>query len=188
VPTTLAPDGRSRPPHLRSWRDGWRHLRFLLLYCPRWLFLYPGMLLVLLGVLARTSRLSVPPASGAMVPDIPIVLSAALAIVVGFQAITFALFAKCLTIRDGLHPANRKFDQLMTMLHLEWGLVLGGVLILVGLAGSVYAVISWHQAAVGGDMPVQILRMVIVLTTVLVLGVQLMLAAFFLSILKMVRR
>jgi Glycosyl transferase family 2 len=188
VPTTLSPDGRSRPPHLRSWRDGWRHLRFLLQYCPRWLFLYPGIVLMMVGVLTGACRLSVPPTSGVSVPDIHMLLSAAMALVVGFQAITFALFAKCVTIREGLHPANEKLERLVILLNLEWGLALGGALTLVGLAGSGYAVVAWHPAALGGEIPAQLLRLLIVSTTVLVLGVQLMLAAFFLSILTMVRR
>ena len=92
VPTTLSPDGRDRPPHLRSWRDGWRHLRFLLMYSPRWLFLYPGIALIVAGTLAGAYLLPGPRRIGAIVLDIHSLLYAAMAVLIGFQCVAFAMF------------------------------------------------------------------------------------------------
>src|SRR6185312_3774274 len=105
VPTTLSKDGRSHPPHLKTWRDGWRHLRFLLLFSPRWLFLYPGALLMGIGLLIGLSLLPSPRVIGGLVFDIHTLLYAALAIIIGFQAIVFATFTKVFAISEGLLPA-----------------------------------------------------------------------------------
>jgi glycosyltransferase involved in cell wall biosynthesis len=110
VPTTLSPDGRSRPPHLRSWRDGWRHLRFLLLYSPRWLFLFPGAILMLTGLLVGAWLLPGPRAIGKITFDVHTLLYAALAVIIGFQAVSFAVCTKVFAISVGLMPV---LDRMM---------------------------------------------------------------------------
>jgi len=104
VRATLSPDGRSRPPHLRTWHDGWRYLRFLLLYSPRWLFLYPGLVLMLAGVLAGGWLLSGPRKVGSVQLDVHTLLYAAMAVLVGFQAVAFAVFTKIFAVSEGLLP------------------------------------------------------------------------------------
>jgi glycosyltransferase involved in cell wall biosynthesis len=188
VPTTLAKDGRSRPPHLRSWRDGWRHLRFLLLYSPRWLFLYPGALLMGIGLLAGLYLLPAPRVVGGVVFDVHTLLYAAIAILIGFQAIVFATFTKVFAISEGLLPADPRLDKVMEFVSLESGLIVGLILILLGLAISIYAVVFWDQQSFGPLQPTHTLRFVIPAVTSLMLGCQVLLASFFLSILGLRRR
>ena len=104
VPTTLSPDGRTRPPHLRSWRDGWRHLRFLLLFSPRWLFLYPGAALMILGLVSMAWLLPGPRQVGGLTFDVHTLAYSAAAIVCGFQAVAFAVFTKIYGINAKLLP------------------------------------------------------------------------------------
>lgn len=183
VPTTLSPDGRSRPPHLRTWRDGWRHLRFLLLYSPRWLFLYPGLLLMLLG-LAVTLWLLPGPRG---VFDIHTLLFAATAIIIGFQSVAFAIFTKVFAISEGLFPKDSRFDRVFRYLNLEVGLLAGSLLLLIGIAGSVYAFTFWGATSFGHLDPVQTMRIVIPSVTCLALGVQIIFSSFFLSVLGLKR-
>lgn len=188
VPTALSPDGRSRPPHLRSWRDGWRHLRFMLLYSPRWLFLYPGMFLMVGGVLMGVWLLPGPRTVGGVTFDIHTLHYASLAIVLGFQAITFGVFARIFAISEGLLPEDRLIMRFVRYLSLEMGLVVGGILFLGGLAGSFYAVQFWGARSFGSLVPSVVFRMVIPATTALMLGVQVVLSSFFISILGLRRR
>ena len=184
VPTTLSPDGRSRPPHLRSWRDGWRHLRFLLLYSPRWLFLYPGTLLMLLGLIVGLWLL--PGSRGIF--DIHTLLFAATAIIVGFQAIAFAVFTKVFAISEGLIPEDRRLNRVFRHINLEIGLIVGGALFLAGIAGSIYAFGIWGTHLFGPLDPSQTMRIVIPSVTCLALGVQTIFSSFFLSVLGLKRR
>ncbi len=188
VPTTLSPDGRSRPPHLRSWRDGWRHLRFLLLYSPRWLFLYPGCLLMLLGLLIGLWLLPGPRFIGTTMLDVHTLLYAAVALVIGFQAITFALFTKLFAINEGLLPDDPLLQRVSRWLTLEAGLLVGSLLFIIGLAGSLYAVSTWAERSFGSLDPTHTLRIVIPSVTLLTLGCQTILNSFFLSILGLKRR
>ena len=125
VPTTLSPDGRSRPPHLRSWRDGWRHLRFLLLFSPRWLFLYPGALLMLVGLAVGAWILPGPRTIGGVSFDVHTLTYAAAAVLIGFQSIAFAVFTKVFAINEGLLPEDPRFHKLFTTITLEVGLLVG---------------------------------------------------------------
>jgi len=149
VPTRLAPDGRSRPPHLRSWRDGWRHLRFLLLYSPRWLFLYPGALLMLFGFFFGLMLMRGPVYVGGIGFDVQTLLYSAVAIVIGFQAVVFAVFTKTFAIMEGLLPEDARLNKVMRYVNLEVGLIVGGVLILMGLSGSLLALNNWNEHAFG---------------------------------------
>jgi glycosyltransferase involved in cell wall biosynthesis len=187
VPTTLSPDGRSRPPHLRSWRDGWRHLRFLLLYSPRWLFLYPGAFLMLVGLGTVLWLLPNPRAIGPITLDVHTLLYAAMAIIIGFQAMVFAVFTKVFAISEGLLPEDPRFHRVLHFINLEVGLVVGCVLLLIGLGSSMYALRTWGAYAFGPLDPSKVLRMVIPATTSFTLGFQVILSSFFLSILGLRR-
>jgi glycosyltransferase involved in cell wall biosynthesis len=188
VPTTLSPDGRGRPPHLRTWRDGWRTLRFFLLYSPRWLFLYPGSVLVLVGFMVGAWLLPGPRQVGMVTFDVHTLLYAAIAILLGFQAIAFAIFTKFFAISEGLHPPDPAFETIFRYIYLEVLLVAGGVLALAGFSVSVYAVKVWGAHNFGPLDFSHTLRMVIPGVLCLTLGVQAIFCGFFLSVLGMRRR
>ncbi len=188
VPVMLAPDGRGRPPHLRSWRDGWRHLRFLLLYSPRWLFLYPGALLMGLGLAVGLWLLSGPRTVLGVTFDVHTLLYAAMALVVGFQGVVFAVFTKIFAVSEGLLPPDPRLARLFRYVTLETGLLAGGLLLLGGLAGSVYALHVWSGRAFGPLDPSRMLRLIIPSVTALMLGGEAVLSSFFLSILGLRRR
>lgn len=184
VPTTLSPDGRSKPPHLRPWRDGWRHLRFLLMYSPRWLFLYPGIFMVLLG-LAGSISLS---QKQLLVFDIHTLLFMSVFIIVGFQSVSFSILTKQFAISEGLLLKTKGFTRISRYLSLEIGLTVSLVLILLGLFGSLRAFLLWRDSFYGPLEPSSFMRLVIPSTTSLVVGLQLMLSSFFLSILSLKRK
>lgn len=188
VPTTLQPDGRSRPPHLRSWRDGWKHLRFLMLYSPRWLFLYPGLLLMGVGLVVGLLLLQGPIFIGGLGFDAQTLLYAAAAIVLGFQAIAFGVFTKVFAISEGLLPEDPKLSVTRIKLNLEKGLILGAVLIITGLVCSVYSVLTWKQSHFGILDPARTLRIIIPAITALIIGVQIVFSSLFLSVLGLRRR
>jgi hypothetical protein len=188
VPTALAPDGRSRGPHLRPWRDGWRHLRFLLLYSPRWLFLYPGFALMLAGAVVGAWLLPGPRRVGATVIDVHTLLYAAVAVLLGFQSIAFAMFTKIFAVLEGLHPPDRTMDKLFGYITLESGLGVGGGLAALGLGMSAYAVHTWSLRHFGPLDISHTLRLVIPAALCLTLGVQTIFSSFFLSILGLRRR
>lgn len=181
VPTTLRPDQRGRPPHLRTWRDGWRHLRFLLLYSPRWLFLYPGALLALVGL--GGSAILLP------TPRVHTLVYAAMLVVVGYQAVIFAAFTKIFAINEGLLPADPRMDRVFRYVTLELGLAAGALMLLAGIAGSLFALTIWEQTEFGAlDASALAMRIVIVSSTAIALGVQTVLSSFFFSILGLRRR
>jgi hypothetical protein len=188
VPTTLRPDGRTRPPHLRSWRDGWRHLRFLLLYSPRWLFLYPGVVLMLLGLAAGLWLMPGGRTLLGVTFDVNTLLYASAAVVIGFQSVVFAVFTKIYAVNEGLMPGNPTLDRLFGSVTLETGLLTGALLIAGGLAFSSWALGDWGATAFGELDPRETLRLVIPGATALILGFQIVLSSFFLSVLGMARR
>ncbi|HEV2720181.1 MAG TPA: glycosyltransferase family 2 protein, partial [Thermoanaerobaculia bacterium] len=188
VPIVLHRDGRSHPPHLRSWRDGWRHLRFLLLYSPRWLFLYPGFLLMLAGAFVAGWLLPRPRTVGGVTFDVQTLLYAGMAVVIGFQAVLFAIFTKVFAINAGLLPEDRKLQSALRSVTLESGLIAGALLFLFGVAGSLYAVGIWGQAQFGGLDPSQTMRTIIPSVVCLTLGCEIILSSFFLSVLGLQRR
>ena len=188
VPTTLSPDGRTRAPHLRSWRDGWRHLRFLLLYSPRWLFLYPGGLLMLAGLAVLLWLVPGPKVIGGVTFDVHTLLYGAVAIIIGFQSILFAVFTKIFAISEGLLPEDPRLNRAFTYVTLEVGLIVGLLLIFAGLGGSVYAYWYWDRLSFGNLDPTQTMRVVIPAVTCLTVGCQTLFSSFFLSILGLKRR
>ncbi|MFQ5678304.1 MAG: glycosyltransferase family 2 protein [Gemmatimonadota bacterium] len=187
VPTTLSPDGRSGRPHLRRWRDGWRHLRFLLLFSPRWLFLYPGAALLVIGVASMAWLVPGPRQVGPVNLDVNTLLYCGAAIVCGFQAMAFAVFAKLAAIRTLLLPEDPRLRWLGREHVLEGGLAIGLSLFLAGLAGSLYAVGFWGQAAFGPLDPQVSLRIVAPAVTALILGMQIIFSSFFLGVLHLPR-
>ncbi|MGW4639150.1 glycosyltransferase family 2 protein [Sphaerisporangium sp. NPDC004334] len=183
VPTTLSPDGRTRPPHLRSWRDGWRHLRFLLLYSPRWLFLIPGMVLMVLGLAAGAALTFGPVYIGKLAFDVDTLVGASAGVVIGFQAVLFALFTKVYAAEEGFLPEDRRIKRLVDVVTLEKGLVAGGLLALAGLAGMVASLAHWQVRNFGPLIPAESLRLVVPSATALIMSFQTIFASLFISIL-----
>jgi len=188
VPTTLSPDGRSRPPHLRTWRDGWRTLRFFLLYSPRWLFLYPGIALMLVGVVLGAWLLPAPRIVGAVTFDVHTLLYAAAFVLLGFQGIAFAVFTKLFAISEELHPPDPLLDRVFRYVTLEIGLAIGAVLTLAGLGASIVAVAGWGTQHFGPLDYSHTMRIVIPGVLLLIMGAQAVFASFFLSVLGLPRR
>ena len=185
VPTTLSPDGRGRPPHLRTWHDGWRHLRFLLLFSPLWLFFIPGLVLLVAG-LAATAILVVGPVSiGAVTFDVSALVYSAAAAIIGFQAITFALFTKIYAVSKGFLPSDDRIDRLGERFRLERGLALGALLLLVGIGAAAWSLWRWRTVGWGDLQAGDQLRVVVPAALGLILGSSTVLASFFLSILGM---
>jgi hypothetical protein len=166
VPTTLRPDGRDRPPHLRTWRDGWRHLRFLLLFCPRWLFLYPGLMLMLLGLGGFALG------AAGHGPGVHSLLYMAAATALGGQLIQLALLTKWVGIVSGVVPSQRWLTRLSPFLKIENGLLAGLLFMLLGLAVSVGLTIGWGAAGFGALEPEQTMRVAIPAVTLMILGAQ----------------
>jgi glycosyltransferase involved in cell wall biosynthesis len=185
VPTVLRPDGRDRPPHLRPWRDGWRHLRFMLLFSPRWLFLYPGLTLMLAGVFGIAALIRGPVRVGGVAFDVHTMLFAAIAVLIGFQAVSFAVLSKFFTIRAGLRAPEARFDRMLHAATLEAGLIGGAVLVIIGLALSAGAVWIWRQHGFGELSPAAMLRLVIPGALSLTLGCQVVLTSLFLGVLRL---
>src|SRR5579859_5845701 len=150
VPTTLKKDGRSRPPHLRSWRDGWRHLRFLLLFSPRWLFLLPGVLLFLLGLAAGAVVEAGPVTIGSVTFDVDTLVGASAMVVIGFQAVLFWMFTRVYAGAEGFLPKEPGVQRLLGKLSLERGLILGVLLGLAGLVGVIISAVTWGGSGFHG--------------------------------------
>ncbi len=188
VPTTLRPDGRTRAPHLRTWRDGWRHLRFLLLYSPRWLFFYPGLVLMLLaiavGVVVEITTLRI----GDVTLGVDTLVVCYALLIIGFQSVLFAVFTKTYGTNEGFLPRNEAFQRALSGISLERGVVGGLVLFLLGLAGLVVAFLKWNAVGFGSLDATQELRLVIPSAALLTLGSQATLASAFLGVLEIRRR
>ena len=183
VPTTLAVDGRSRPPHLNTWRDGWRHLRFLVLYSPRWLFLIPGLVLIAFGLVSGVALAIGPVKVGSVAFDVDSLVGASAAVVIGFQAVLFSLLTKAYGVAEGFLPTDRRARWLLSSWSFEKGLIVGGVLALGGLAGLIASVVHWHGANYGELDPRETLRLVVPAATALMISCQIVLGTAFLSIL-----
>jgi glycosyltransferase involved in cell wall biosynthesis len=187
VPVVLHPDGRSRPPHLRTWRDGWRHLRFMLLFSPRWLFLYPGLALLVGGLVVSALLVGGPLRVGGVRLDIHTLLVAGFVALLGYQLVLFAVFTKMFAIREGFHPPHPALRTLLRYITLEVGLLAGALMALGGFVALVLAVASWQSVGFGNLNPSTTMREVIPAVVLLALGTQTIFASFFISILAMER-
>lgn len=189
VPTTLAVDGRLHPPHLRPWRDGWRHLRFLLAFSPRWLFLYPGLLLSAIGVflIGATFPGMLTLANGLSL-DVRTMLAGSAALVLGLQSVSFALISRQYATARKLMPMSIRYGQMMQYFTLERLILLGVFIFLMGLAGMVSALIIWGEASFGELGYLRALRLVIVSITALITGGQLILTGFLSGVLAIGQR
>jgi glycosyltransferase involved in cell wall biosynthesis len=188
VPTTLSPDAQQRKAHLRTWRDGWRTLRLLLLYSPRWLFLYPGLTLLALGLAGMAWLVPEPRTLGGVTFDIRTLLYAELAIVVGLQAVYFFVTARWFGISEGLVPDEPRLRRIVGALTPALGLVAGLLLVAGGLGLSIVAVAMWNEQGFGDlDYP-EIMRIVIPGSALIVCGMQTVMLSLFLSMLGLRRR
>jgi glycosyltransferase involved in cell wall biosynthesis len=185
VPTTLFPDGRDRPPHLRSWRDGWRHLRFLLLFSPRWLFLYPGLFLLASGLSLLTLLYYRPLPLGHVVFDINTMLYSSSAFMLGLQMCILAIYAKVFGIRTGFLPPDPRFTRIVDNVSLETGILTGLAILLGGIAWAVYTVLLWQDAGFRALDPHTMMRQTIPAATLVTAGMEVMVASFFLGILRL---
>ncbi len=183
VPITLHKDGRSRPPHLKPWRDGWRHLRFMLIYSPRWLFMIPGLVLTGLGGISAVPIFVSPITIGGVRLDVGALMVACLAVVVGVQLLAFAFFTKVFAIAEGLVPGDPRFSRAFRYFTLEKGLAAGALTVCLGTAVLACDMLKWKDAGFGmlpfGDN----LRQVVVASTLITLGLQGIFSSFFLSVL-----
>ena len=185
VPITLHPDGRSRPPHLRSWRDGWRHLRFMLLFSPRWLFLIPGIGISLIGLAGMVLLTVAPMIFGKAVLDVGTMVVCAMLLLIGTQSLWLAVFTRDFTVTAGLLPPNQRLQKILSFFSLESGLVIGLLLCLCGTALLGLAFYDWQQAGFQGLHYGANLRRIIPATTLIVLGIQFLFGSFFLSVLRL---
>ncbi|WP_051356321.1 glycosyltransferase family 2 protein [Azorhizobium doebereinerae] len=186
VPTTLKKDGRSRPPHLKTWRDGWRHLRFLLVYSPRWLFFYPGVVLVLLGALGL---IALYPGPLTVTPrlrlDIHTFLVAAMTVLVGVQAMSFGLVARRYGALLGFLPASEDLERVLHAFSLERVLRAALVLAVLGIGFQAWAFFDWAATGFGDLTFGYTMRILILGLTALVAAIQLAFTAFLASVVEM---
>jgi glycosyltransferase involved in cell wall biosynthesis len=185
VPTTLKKDGRSRPPHLRSWRDGWRHLRFLLIFSPRWLFLIPGIVALVVGFLGSLFLAVGPIKLGAIGLDVSSQLYLMALSVVGYQGLLFAILTKIYAQHEGFNiPRGRNFERLEKRLSLESLAVLGVVLFVIGLVIAIIQFSTWADGGFGALDPAATIRVAIPAVLFMILGAQSIMAGMFLGVLS----
>jgi glycosyltransferase involved in cell wall biosynthesis len=184
VAVKLRPDGRTRAPHLRTWRDGWRHLRFMLLFSPRWLFLYPGLALFAVGLVLSALLLGGPLHVAGVRLDIHTLLVAGFLSLIGYQLVLFAVFTKIFAVRMGFHPPHPVLERLFRYITLEVGLLAGALMVVAGIVALVLAVASWQSVGFGNLDPSLTMREVIPAVLLLAIGTQTVFASFFISILS----
>jgi hypothetical protein len=187
VPTVLHPDGRSRPPHLRSWRDGWRHLRFLLIFSPKWLFLYPGIFALTIGGIVTLVLMIRPVTLGAITLDVGTMLYSAALAFLGYQAVLFAMLTKVYAAAEGFLPVGRGFQRIRDHLTVEAGVLVGLLLFILGLAGGAFSLLRWGDTEFGQLNAAQTIRTVLPAVLGLIFGFQTILFSMFMGILA-VRR
>jgi hypothetical protein len=187
VPVTLRPDGRGRPPHLRSWRDGWRHLRFLLVFSPKWLFFIPGLTLALLGLVGFLLLLPGPITVGGVTFDTNTLLVSAMALLVGLQALFFAIHSKAYASSVGLMRPDPRIEWLFTIPYVEIASVAGLLLMVIGGGALFAATMEWERVGFGNLPYASSLRVVIPAVTGLALGAQIMFSAFALAVIGLLR-
>ena len=183
VPTTLKKDGRSRPPHLRSWHDGWRHLKFLLMHSPNWLFFYPGAVLLVVGLIGMIPLLFTDITLGPVTFSVHSLMYFAAFVILGVSAISYGYLTRVYAKTTGYIPAT-KMPGFLERFSLERGLVGGVAMVLIGIALSIAAVVSWGGTGFNDLSPEQMMRLVIPAVTLVITGVQLSFMSFFAGILN----
>jgi len=188
VPITLHPDGRDRPPHLRSWRDGWRHLRFLLCLSPRWTLLVPGLVVLAVGGLGMASVLVGPRRVGSVTFDVHTLIAASLLVLVGYQAVTTAIAARIFALEEQIGPPAPRLERALQLFTLERGLVAAAALLVVGalLIGRLF--LAWADTGFGPLEVQRTLRPMVLGSTLVALGMQTLLMSFLYSMLGIKRR
>ncbi|MGW9182075.1 glycosyltransferase family 2 protein [Agromyces sp. NPDC055661] len=185
VPTTLDKDGRSRPPHLRSWRDGWRHLRFLLIFSPRWLFLIPGAVAFFIGLLGTLFLSFGPIILGDVGFDVSSQVYLAALTVVGYQSVLFAILTKIYAQHEGFRiPRSRNFDRLERRISLESSALVGLAIFVIGLAIAIWQFSVWASTGFGALDPTSTLRTAVLAALLMMLGAQTIMAGMFLGVLN----
>lgn len=188
VPTVLSPDGRSRPPHLRTWRDGWRHLRFLLMFSPNWLFLYPGIAIILISTIFGFFLILKPVQLGAITFDIHTLIILAFILIIGVQLVFFHFFIKIFSVISKLTPESERFNRIFNYFNLERGLVLGLLLALTGFSLIIYNFYTWGSLGFSDLSPVVFVRKILFSVIPFTLGIQLMIYSFTYSIIGIKRK
>lgn len=188
VPTTLQPDGRSRPPHLRTWRDGWRHLRFLLIYAPKWLFLYPGLTLAFGGLVALLGLVPGDLHVGGVEFGIHTMIFAAMAVLMGSQLIGLSVMARRYGAIAGLWPESGLMRRVRNWFSVERACILGGLMLALGIGGGVTATAIWAGQGFGGMNPAALMRLTIPSLVLGCTGLQMVVTAFFIGLLDQPRR
>jgi hypothetical protein len=181
VPTTLSRDGRSRPPHLRPYRDGWRHLRFMLLFSPNWIFLYPGLILMAVTLGLGALLVAGPVNVFNHQLNVNTLIYCAFLLLIGFQGVMFAVLSRVFAMQENLYPTSPGYRKLLGYATMERGLILGLLLVLAGGIAALYTVVFWKSQGFGALELERIARIVIPAATALALGVELILFSFFLS-------
>lgn len=185
VPTTLSPDGRSRPPHLRPWRDGWRHLRFMLLFSPSWLFLYPGLLMMAAGLVCGAAVVAGPVTIAGARFDVNALIYFAFLVLIGFQAVLFSFLSRVYATQEKLYPRTAGFSSILRNVTLERGLIVGALVALTGISLGGYSILDWSRHGFGAMDFASLARLVIPSATATAIGVELILFSFFFSTLQM---
>jgi hypothetical protein len=185
TPTTLSPDGRQREPHLRRWRDGWGHLRFMLLRSPQWLFLYPGLILTVVGLIGTGALIPAPiKIAGYLTLDINTLLFLSVAAVVGTQITFFGLFALALARKMQLRIIQEFPETLVRLASDERAMIIGLSLIAAGVAGVLYALLQWGQSSFGALIPSEMMRITIPAAMSLAIGTQILFGGFLLGFIE----
>ena len=183
VPTTLKPDGRTRKPHLKTWSDGWRHLRFLLLYSPNWLFLYPSVLMVCFGFVSSILLLLKPITINNINFDVHTLLYTFSLILIGIQFLVFYALTKIFAVENGLLPKSDRYNKLFKYINLEKGLIIGVLFLIIGFVLSIKGFSIWDDTNFGNLNPSQTLRIIIPAVFTILLGIQIILFSLFFSVL-----
>lgn len=185
VPTTLSPDGRSRAPHLRSFHDGWRHLKFLLMHSPSWLFLYPGIIFTAIGVVLMGFLVASTINIGSVGFDINTLLYASAMIMIGVNLILFNVFTRTYAEVSGFIPVKEKKNRFLTV---DRGIFIGFLLFFTGFLLTIVALVGWNKSGYGELNPQQMMRLTIPAVTAMVVGIQALFGSFFIGILKIKRK
>jgi len=188
VPTTLRPDGRSRPPHLRTWRDGWRHLRFLLIYAPKFLFLYPGVALALLGLIGVVGLIPGDVHVGGVELGVHTMIFAAMAVLMGSQLVGLSVMARRYGVIAGMWPESGLMRRVRNWFTVERACIIGGLMLAGGIAGAFTATAIWASKGFGGLDPNSLMRLTIPSMLLGCVGLQSMVTAFFIGVMDQAKR